>query len=182
MLIRKGMMNGLMLGLFYALAGLLAYKLDLTGSTGFAILLPIIGIAFHTFAVKSFRDKENDGLLSIKESVILVMSTVFCAYLISSALDTIHLNMNPTYFDYKLDVTIEAVEKSFDWMGLEGAERDKIIDETAIATEESLGSPFSVITVPLMTSAFSSILGLILGAIFKKEKSIFEDTNLEEVE
>ena len=72
-----------------------------------------------------------------------------------------------------IELAVNAAEKMADLMGLEGAKLDEVVN-AAVEGIKTQGI-MTIIQGSIFTGLLGSILGLILGAIFKKEEEVFDN-------
>lgn len=172
-MIKHAMIYGAIIGTIGALITLLAYLMGAIGSTAISVVSILISIGLYVYMVKYHRDKVLEGVISLKDTVILVMLVVSFSTFVGGAVNVAHLKLNPDYMQANIDVAVNAAESMAELVNLGGAELDEIVS-AAVESIQSQGLG-AVIQGAIISGLFGSILGLILGAIFKKEKPVFEN-------
>ena len=123
---------------------------------------------FLTYRITcKFRDEHNNGELSYGKGWAFIVLLFFFAAIISSVVKYIYFQfINPDYLAELLNLTLLQLEKLS-------------ISEEEININDSLEAILSPINYSLqylwINTMLGALLGVIMAAFTKKEKSIFED-------
>lgn len=172
------MIYGAIIGIISALVAFAGYLFGAIGSPVFSVLTIVVSIALYTYMVKHYRDTVNDGYIALKDVVILVMLVVTFSSFISTSINIAHLKLNDAYMQSTINTAVEAAEKMAGMLNLQGAQLDEIVN-AAVDGIKNQGI-FDIITGSIFAGLFGGVLGLILGAIFKKQKPVFDNNTIEE--
>ena len=113
-----------------------------------------------------FRDVECSGTIKYGKAFSFIVLTFFFAALISSIVKYVYFQfINPTYLDELLNESLKAIQIMK--IPIDNASYDQMAKVMKPAT-------FSLQYI-WMNVIVGSILGLIMAAFVKKEKSIFEE-------
>lgn len=161
---KTAMINGLIIG------GLMSLKFLLGTSTvgfiGFLALIISVGILvlLYRFAV-SFRDKENGGTITYKQSFRFLFHVYFYGSIILSLIVLLYTTfINQAYLE---DMSNEML-KMYDKINFP-------IDDNVISLMETMYKPAPFALLNLLSGAIGGAFwALIFAAFIKKEKSIFE--------
>jgi len=113
-----------------------------------------------------FRDIECKGFISYWKAFSLILLTFFFAAVISSVVKYVYFQfINPGYLDQMFQETMKVLSS----MKFE-------INDTMIDQTKSMLKPASYTLVFIWTNVFMGlVVGLIMAAFVKKEKTIFEE-------
>lgn len=158
------MFNGLIMGALFSVN----FLFSISGISILALLSYLIAIliVFVMYRMSvNFRDREYNGTIKYSEAFFYVLLTFFYAALISSIVKYIYFKyINPSYLDFMFDQTIQAL-KVFKWN----------IKSTDIENMRNMLKPASVsLQYIWMNLILGAIVGAIMAAIVKKDKSIFD--------
>jgi len=162
-IIKSAMINGLIMGGLFSLNFLLSISKNtslLLLSYGIAI---IIIVTMYKMSIR-YRDGECEGAISYGKSLSYVLLTFFYAALISTVVKYIYFQfINPEYLNNMFQESMKMMEV----MKLP-------IDDNSISQMESMMKPASFSFIYIWSNLFLGlIVGLIMAAFVKKEKSIF---------
>lgn len=127
----------------------------------------VLPLALIFLAVKNFKEKINEGYLSLVDGLKIGVVVMLIAALISGIFNAIYMQLFPEY-----------LEEMFRLM------EENMIKQSPSMTQEQLDQMMSIskkfmspwITIPVSIAIYSLvglIYGLIFGTIFKKERPIF---------
>lgn len=173
--ISTGVTYGLVIGLLYILMlfGLWNTATNMIKFSLYSLLsfVVILGLLFYEAYQ---RRKMNDGYIDLKS----LFQTLFVSILIIQLLSSIYTYVHLTYIDPTVgDRMMAGVEEMMDKMG------DKISDSDREKTMEKMGEIKQMTDVPQMIKSYLSsvaimgIFALIIAAIVKKKKPVFEEIN-----
>lgn len=113
-----------------------------------------------------FRDIECKGYITYWKAFSLILLTFFFAALISSVVKYIYFQfINPDYLDQMFQETMKLLNSM-----------KFTVTETMIDQTKSMLKPATYTLVFIWTNVFMGlIVGLIMAAFVKKEKTIFDD-------
>lgn len=173
--ISTGVTYGVIIGLLYVLMLFfrwsIATNLIKFGLYTFLGYLVILGLLFYEAYQ---RRKMNDGFISLKD----LFQTLFISVLIFELLYSIYTFIHLTYVDPTVGDRMRAgMEEMFDKMG------DKMSDADKEKALERMGDIKKATELPQMIKSYlssvaiSGIFALIISAIVKKKKPVFEEVN-----
>ncbi|MCW3081711.1 DUF4199 domain-containing protein [Segetibacter sp.] len=173
--ISTGVTYGVIIGLIYVLilfvrwsAATNLIKFGLYSFLGYIVILGLL--CYEAFQ----RRKLNEGFISLKS----LFQTLFISVLIFELLYSIYTYIHLTYIDPTVgDRMREGMQEMFDKMGegLSDADKDKAMErmgDIKRATELP-----QMVKSYLSSVAISGIFALIISAIVKKKKPVFEEIN-----
>ena len=113
-----------------------------------------------------FRDTECNGIITYSKAFSLILLTFFFAAIISSVVKFVYFQfINPDYLDQMFQETMKVLNK------MKFPVNDEMINQT-----KSMLKPVNYTFVYIWTNVFFGlIVGLIMAAFIKKEKSILEE-------
>jgi len=159
------MFNGLIMGVIFSINFLLSVSkiTSLVLLTNVIAVLIVVGI--YRQSIK-FRDTECEGFISYWKSFSLILLTFFYAALISSVIKYIYFQfINPAYLEEMFQESVKMM-KTMKFL---------ITDESTDQMKSML-KPATYTLVYVWVNVFmGAIVGLIMAAFIKKEKSIFEE-------
>jgi len=170
----KSAMNyGLYMGLLLIVYSLVIYFAGLTGNTAANYLTYIIYIGMLCYTMLNFRDKVNGGVMTYGQGVGLGTFTMVIGGLLSGVFGFILLKyIDPSLVEKIVNITLEEAMAS----GLPDAQIEMTEKITRMAA-----SPIATLLVSVLGGGINgAIISLILAAIFKKEPSIFDGTEVVE--
>lgn len=164
-----GMTYGLYLGVISVVFTLIAYFAGMVGEDFVGWISFAISIAFVCWAMINFRDKQNGGYLAYGQGVGLGFMTFFIAGIISATFSyVLYQFIDPGLVE-------QLVQKSLE----EAVQKNPQIESNLEMAEKSIrwfvNPPVLAIMLVVLSAIGGIIISLILAAIFKKEKSIFEE-------
>ena len=162
---KSAMINGLIMGVLFSVNFLLSIS-----KVTFLILLSYLVISFIVVGIYRmsirFRDVECGGAIRYGKAFSFIVLTFFFAALISSIVKYVYFQfINPTYLDELLNESLKAIQMLK--IPIDKASYDQMAKVMKPAT-------FSLQYI-WMNVIVGTILGLIMAAFVKKEKSIFEE-------
>ncbi len=131
---------------------------------GAALLIPILGLVF---ALREFRS-QNNGFLTLGEALSTGTLAVAVSSMISSVFQQIYINFIDPSFPEKM---MNKMREYFEDLGLDEAVLEKQMDKMADQFNNPGISFFWQILVSIL---IGFILSLIIGAIMRKEKPVFD--------
>jgi len=159
------MFNGLIMGVIFSINFLLSVSkiTSLVLLTNVIAVLIVVGI--YRQSIK-FRDTECEGFITYWKSFSLILLTFFYAALISSVIKYIYFQfINPAYLEEMFQESVKMM-KTMKFL---------ITDESTDQMKSML-KPATYTLVYVWVNVFmGAIVGLIMAAFIKKEKSIFEE-------
>ena len=162
---KSAMFNGLIMGVIFSINFLFSVSkiTSLLLLTNLLAIFIIIGI--YRMAIR-FRDTECKGYITYWKAFSLILLTFFFAALISSVVKYIYFQfINPDYLDQMFQETMKLLNSM-----------KFTVTETMIDQTKSMLKPATYTLVFIWTNVFMGlIVGLIMAAFVKKEKTIFED-------
>jgi hypothetical protein len=161
---KSAMKSGLILGVLFTLDFILTViGGTVSGLLGWVVLVATIVVIWKLSC--QYRDNECEGIISYGKSLGYILLSVFYASLISAFVSLIYFQLiNP---DYLLE-TFSEVMKKLEEMKI------SVTDEIEIFVQGLL-KPVSMAFISIFSNMFFYlIVGLIMSAFVKKEKSIFE--------
>jgi Protein of unknown function (DUF4199) len=169
-IINSAMRNGLILGVLFSINFLFSIsKNSVFLLLTYAIAVYIVVIMYR-MSVRH-RDNECEGVISYGKAFLFVLLTFFYAALISTVVKFIYFQfINTAYLDNVFQESVKMMEMI----------KYKLDDE-AINQLEGMMKPASYSFVGIWVNLFfGTIVGLIMAAFVKKEKSIFEEKSEKE--
>jgi len=163
---KSAMLNGLIMGIIFSLN----FILSVSNNTTLIMLTNIITIAILVVIYRTtvkFRDTEFGGFITYWIAFKYILYTFFFAALISSVVKFIYFQfINPAYLDtFMYDETMKMLVRM-----------KYPINETIEAQTRSMLKPASYTLLWVWVNVFiGSVVGIILAAFIKKEKSIFTE-------
>jgi len=162
---KSAMYNGLIMGVIFSINFLFSVSkiTSLVLLTNVIAILIIIGI--YRLAIR-FRDTECNGIITYSKAFSLILLTFFFAAIISSVVKFVYFQfINPDYLDQMFQETMKVLNK------MKFPVNDEMINQT-----KSMLKPVNYTFVYIWTNVFMGlIVGLIMAAFIKKEKSIPEE-------
>ena len=162
---KSAMFNGLIMGVIFSINFLFSVSkiTSLVVLTNVIAILIIIGI--YRMAMQ-FRDTECNGIITYSKAFSLILLTFFFAAIISSVVKFVYFQfINPDYLDQMFQETMKVLNK------MKFPVNDEMINQT-----KSMLKPVNYTFVYIWTNVFFGlIVGLIMAAFIKKEKSILEE-------
>lgn len=171
---KAGMTYGVYLGLISIVFTLIAYVAGIVGENYTSWISLVISIAFVSWALINFRDKQNGGFLTYKQGVGLGFMTFLIGGILSSVF---------TYILFAIidpGLVEQIVQKSLEEALQKSPEIEANIDMVEKWTRMFVNPAAMAIMGVVMSAIGGIIISLILAAIFKKEQSIFEGSQFEE--
>jgi len=157
--------NGLIMGVIFSIN----FLLSVSKVTTFVLLTNVIAVlivfGIYRLTVK-FRDTECEGFISYWKSFSLILLTFFYAALISSVVKYIYFQfINPDYLDQMFQESMKVMTT------MKFPITDALTDQM-----KSMLKPATYTLVYVWSNVLmGTIVGLIMAAFIKKEKSIFEE-------
>jgi len=128
------------------------------------LVLPIL---FIFLAVKQYKQKPNDGFLSIGQALKIGISLMIIAGIISGIYNILFNHFVPEYMEQSYEFLAATMKKDNPSLTTEQI-------ESTISIQKKFSSPWIVFPLGLVVMSFIGLIySLIIGAIFKKERPIF---------
>ena len=164
-IIKSTMFNGLIMGALFTLNFMIS--LSKNSILGILSYLIVAGIVFLMYKMSvQFRDKECEGNITYGRAFLFVIYTFFFAALISSIVKYFYFRfINPSYLDELLQESLKAMEMM----------KFKIDDEAYNQVSDMMKPANMALQFIWVNMFIGMIVGLIMAAFVKKEKSIFEE-------
>lgn len=162
---KSAMFNGLIMGVIFSINFLLSVS-KITALVLFTnVIAALIVVGIYRLSVK-FRDTECGGSISYWKSFLIILLTFFYAAIISSVVKYIYFQfINPDYLDQMFQESMKLLES------MKFHETDAMVDQM-----KSMLKPATYTLVYVWSNVLMGVVvGLIMAAFIKKEKSIFEE-------
>jgi hypothetical protein len=157
--------NGLIMGVIFSIN----FLLSVSKNTSLVLLTNVIAvlIVFGTYRLSvKFRDTECEGFISYWKSFSLILLTFFYAALISSVVKYIYFQfINPDYLDQMFQESMKMMRTM----------KFQITDELTDQMKSMLKPATYTLVYVWSNVLMGAIVGFIMAAFIKKEKSIFEE-------
>ncbi len=166
---KAGMTYGVYLGLISVVFTLIIYFAGLVGESYVSWISLAISIVFVSWVMINFRDKQNGGYLAYKQGVGLGFVTFLIGGIVSSLF---------TFVLFKFvdpGLVEQIVEKSLDEAIQKNPEIEGNMEMVEKMTRMFVNPTAMALMGVLMSAIGGIIISLILAAIFKKEKPLFEE-------
>ncbi len=165
---KAGMTYGVYLGLISVVFSLIIYLVGIVGEDYTSWISFAISIAFVCWVMINFRDKQNGGYMEYKQGVGLGFITFLVGGIISSIFTFILFKfIDPALIEHLIEKSLE-----------EALRKNPEVEGNIEMVEKWIRMFVNPIVMAIMGVVMSAIGGiiisLILAAIFKKEKPIFE--------
>jgi len=166
LILQTGIRFGVILGLVSIISSVLFFLLALEskwpeGLLGFAILIGVVYVAINQFKT------QNDNSLSIGEG----LRVGFWMSLISGTLSSVYKYLEMTYLNpEEIEKQMKIQRIAMEDQGLNEEQIDQAMKMTGAFTEPHILIPMGIIG----SIIFVGIIALIVSAILKKERSVFE--------
>jgi len=162
---KTAMFNGLIMGVIFSLNFLFSVSKITTLVLLTNLIAVFIVMGMYRMAIR-FRDTECKGIITYWKAFSLILLTFFFAAIISSVVKYPYFQfINPEYLDQMSQETMKMLNS------MKFPVTDAMVDQS-----KSLFKPLSYTLVYIWTNVFMGlIVGLIMAAFVKKEKSIFEE-------
>ncbi|MCU4177565.1 DUF4199 domain-containing protein [Carboxylicivirga sp. N1Y90] len=173
---KAGMTYGLYLGVISIVFTLVIYLAGMVGESFVTWISLAISIGFVSWAMINFRDKQNDGFLPYKQGVGLGFMTCFIGGVISAIF---------TYILFQFidpGLVEQLVQKGLEEAIQKNPEVEGNIEMVESMTRKFMNPPVMAIMGVFSSAIFGIIISLILAAIFKKDKPMFEEETQEAAE
>lgn len=165
-MIKRALNSGLIFGICSIIISIIGYSFPDIQS-GLSILSYTSLTLCCVFAMKWYRDKDQNGYLTFKQGLAVGMLAVVGFAILSGAFSFIYIKMNPEVVDDMIDLMVVEWEKA----GLS----DSQIEMSLSITEKML-TPFGILISSVVTfSIIGLIINLITAVILKKDKPVFEE-------
>ena len=125
----------------------------------------VIALLFVYFAIKHFRDRENQGRLSLVNGLLIGISITFFVALGSAIADYIYVTV--VYPDFVTDYTNYQLEKLKDTLSASEFEVEK---QALLENVELLGNPFVMALVMFVTVLCLGTIITLLSSLFLQQK------------
>ncbi len=170
---KSAMTYGLYMGLILIVYALVLYFAGLTGNTAAGYFTYLVYIGMLCYTMINFRDKENGGALAYGQGVGLGTFTMVVGGVLSSIFSFILMKyIDPGLMD-------QLVNKALEDAMAKGTPEEQL--EMVEKMVRMFTNPTAVLLLGIFGSGFiGAIISLILAAIFKKEPSIFDSTEVVE--
>ncbi|MCG8582350.1 MAG: DUF4199 domain-containing protein, partial [Bacteroidales bacterium] len=165
---------GVYLGLISIVFPFSPYVAGLVGENYVSWISLVISIAFVSWAMMNFRDKQNGGILTYKQGVGLG----FITFLVGGIISSIFTYILFAFIDPGL--IEELVQKSLEEAMRKSPEIEGNMDMVEKWTRMFVNPTAMAIMGVVMSAIGGIIISLILAAIFKKEPSVFDGSQFEE--
>lgn len=165
-IMKSAMKSGLILGVLFSLN----FLLSLSNNTFLNILTYLIMaaaiVAIYRMTIQ-FRDKELGGYITYGRSFLFILLSFFYGALISSLVKFLYFQfINPEYLENLFNETMLLMEN----LGL--ADQEEIYEENLNTLLRPASFAIQYIWINMLGGV---VVGLIMSAFTKKEKSIFEE-------
>lgn len=163
--VKSAMNSGLIMGVLFSIN----FLLSITKNTAFILLsyalAAIIVVAMYNMSIRH-RDHECEGAISYGKAFLYILLTFFYAAIISTVVKYIYFQfINTSYLENMFQESMKIMQKMKFPM-----------DDMTIEQTEKIYKPASFSLIFIFTNVLmGSIVGLIMAAFVKKEKSIFEE-------
>lgn len=162
---KSAMFNGLIMGVLFSINFLLSISKNTFLALLSYLVISFILVGIYRMSIR-FRDIECGGTIKYSKAFSFIVFTFFFAALISSIVKYIYFQfINPAYLDELLNESMKALQILK--IPIDNAAYDQMVKVMKPAT-------FSLQYI-WMNVILGSILGLIMAAFVKKDKSIFEE-------
>lgn len=164
-LLKTSMINGLIMGVLFSLNFLISVpKNTILGILSYFIMAAIVVIMYR-MAIR-YRDNDCEGYISYGKVFSLIIYTFFFGALISSLVKYIYFKfIDTTYLDNLLQESLKTMEAM-----------KFTVDDNAYNQMSEMMKPASMALQYIWVNMLGGlVVGLIMSAFVKKEKSIFED-------
>ena len=162
---KSAMFNGLIMGVVFSINFLFTVSKIPSLILLTYVIAVVIVMGIYRLSVK-FRDVECEGFISYWKSFSLILLTFFFAALISSVVKYIYFQfINPDYLDQMFQESMKAITL------MKIPITDALTDQM-----KSMLKPASYTLVYVWSNVLMGVIvGLIMAAFIKKEKSVFEE-------
>jgi len=159
------MFNGIIMGVIFSVNFLFSVSKIALLITFTNILAVLIVVLIYRLSIK-FRDTECEGFITYGKALLYILYSFFFAALISSVVKYIYFQyINPPYLESVFQETMKMLTSM----------KYPITDAVEAQTRNML-KPASYTLIYIWVNVFMGlIVGLIMAAFIKKEKSIFKE-------
>ena len=159
------MFNGIIMGVIFSVNFLFSVSKITLLITFTNIIAVLIVVLIYRLSVK-FRDTECEGFITYGKALLYILYSFFFAALISSVVKYIYFQyINPPYLESVFQETMKMLTSM----------KYPITDAVEAQTRNML-KPASYTLIYIWVNVFMGlIVGLIMAAFVKKEKSIFKE-------
>ena len=162
---KSAMFNGLIMGVIFSINFLLSVSKNTTLVLLTNVIAVLIVVGIYRQSVR-FRDTECEGFISYWKSFSLILLTFFYAALISSVVKYIYFQfINPDYLDQMFQESMKMMRTM----------KFQITDESTDQMKSMLKPATYTLVYVWINVLMGAIVGFIMAAFIKKEKSIFEE-------
>lgn len=165
-MLKRALNVGLIFGIISVVISILSFMNPESREMVNLLTYPVIfGTVF--LGMKWYKEKDNGGFLTYGEGMKVGVLSVAAAGVIVGAFTAIYISQNPEIVDDLIDMVIVEYQKS----GMSDAQIEKFIPMT-----EMMFSPISMFISSIVSYALiGTIISLIVAAILKKEKPVFDE-------
>ena len=162
---KASMFNGIIMGVIFSVNFLFSVSKITLLITFTNIIAVLIVVLIYRLSVK-FRDTECEGFITYRKAFLYILYSFFFAALISSVVKYIYFQyINPSYLESMFQETMKMLTSM----------KYPITDAVETQTRSML-KPASYTLIYIWVNVFMGlIVGLIMAAFIKKEKSIFKE-------
>jgi len=162
---KTAMFNGLIMGVIFSVNFLFSVSKITTLVLLTNMMAVFIVVGMYRMTIR-FRDTECKGIITYWKAFSFILLTFFFAAIISSVVKYVYFQyINPGYLDEMFQETMKLLNS------MKFPINDAMIDQT-----KSMLKPVSYTFVFIWTNVFMGlIVGLIMAAFVRKEKSVFEE-------
>jgi len=162
---KASMINGIIMGVIFSVNFLFSVSKITFLITLTNLLAVLIVVLIYRLSVK-FRDTECEGFITYGKALLYILYSFFFAALISSVVKYIYFQyINPPYLESVFQETMKMLTSM----------KYPITDAVETQTRNML-KPASYTLIYIWVNVFMGlIVGLIMAAFVKKEKSIFKE-------
>ena len=164
-ILRFGLYGALAISVLFVLGWFLGRHLDYTTQEIIGYASMIVSLGFVYAGIKHFRDKENNGLISFKEGLVIGVLISLITALAFGMVDVIYLQLNP---DFTADYYAHAVEE----MRVELSATDFKLKLAELESEKELFSkPLISFLVMAMTVFIIGVIISLISALMLQRKN-----------
>lgn len=180
--LKSAIFYGLIFGAIMIVEFLVLNGLDVDGvknpSLGIIVSLLnyiIFPLLFIFLAIKTYKEKYNEGFVSFSEILRIGAATTVIAALLVGIFNLIYNYLNPEFVDHTIDKMRQIALHQREEMLSQGAQESEVssiqsIENQLDATRKSMNSFFSIPMTIVIYAVIGIICSLVLGAFLKKDK------------
>ena len=161
--LKSAMFNGLIMGVIFSIN----FLFSISKITALILLTNVVAVfivvGIYQLTVR-YRDTECEGFITYRKAFLLILLTFFFAAIISSVVKYVYFRfINPDYLDQMFEETMKVLRSM-----------KFTTDDAMIEQIKRMLKPASYTLVYIWTNVIMGlVVGLIMAAFIKKEKSIF---------